>query len=313
MRLFESCVERNMRTLRLFFILYSLFFAASAAQGQELNAKVTINFDAVSNTKNEVFDELQKQLTEFMNTRQWTPLHFAQRERIECSFLITVATYSETDNSFTASLIVTSSRPVYGSLYKTTVFSTKDPDFNFMYQTHTPIEFRAESIDNNLTAMMAYWAYMIIGLDMDTFAPMGGTPYLRQAAQIVDDSQSLGYPGWKAFDSGRNRHALVNDYLDGGLETYRQLHYDYHRCALDSMHLDPVKSRDRLATALQLLKRAHEDKPMSTLPQIFTDFKRDEIVSVFAGQGTREQRETIYNIVFPINPSQNTYWEELKK
>ncbi|MCF0188341.1 MAG: DUF4835 family protein [Bacteroidaceae bacterium] len=301
------------KTLRNFLLGLLLSVPCHKASAQELNARITINHDAVSNTKVSVFEALQKQLTELMNTRHWTGLRFAERERIECSFLITVATYSETDNSFTASLIVTASRPVFGSSYKTTVFSTKDADFNFMFQEYDNIEFRIESIDNNLTAMMAYWAYMIIGLDLDTFAPMGGTEILQQAARIVDDSQTLGYPGWKPFENSRNRHALVNDYLDGGLEPYRQMQYDYHRCGLDSMHISPQAGRERIGRAMTLLKEAHESKPMSMLPQIFTDYKRDEIVNIFAKQGSSSERDAVYDIVFKINASQNTYWDELKK
>lgn len=297
----------------LLFSLLVCFLACTAVQAQELRAKVSINHDALSNTKTSVFEALEKQLTELMNTRQWTKMRYAERERIDCTFLITIASYNESDNSFTASLIVSSSRPVYASAYTTTVFSTKDADFNFVFQEYDNIEFRPESIDNNLTAMMAYWAYMIIGLDMDTFAPMAGTDILQTAAQIVDDSQNLGYAGWKPFDNSRNRHALVNDYLDGGMENYRQLQYDYYRCGLDSMHIDANASRERIAKAMKLLKQAHEDKPLSLLPQIFTDFKRDEIINIFAKQGSTAEREAIYDIVFGINASQNTYWEEIKK
>lgn len=300
-------------TLRKVFCVAVFLMSCIGADAQELRAKVTINHDAVSNTKVSVFEALEKQLTELMNTRAWTGMTYSERERIECSFLITVATYSETDNSFTASLIVTASRPVYGSAYTTTIFSTKDSQFSFAFQEYDNIEFRMEAIDNNLTAMMAYWAYMIIGLDLDTFSPMGGTEVLKVASQIVDDSQNLGYPGWKAFDDSRNRYALINDYLDGGMEPYRQLQYDYYRCGLDSMYLNAKAGRERIGKALTLLRDANENKPLSMLPQIFTDFKRDEIVNIFSHQGTAAERSAVYDIVFRINASQNTYWEELKK
>lgn len=293
--------------------LILLMCALPIVQAQELTAKITINRDAVSNTKSTVFDALQTQLTELMNSRAWTGLRFAEKERIDCTFQITISTYSETDNSFKGSLLITASRPVYGSNYTTTTFSTKDADFNFTFQEYSNIEFRIDNIEDNLTAMMAYWAYMIIGIDLDTFSPMGGTEVLQMAGQIADDSQNLGYPGWKPFDSTRNRYALISDYLDPAMEPLRRLQYDYHRCGLDSMHIAAKASRERIGKALTLLRQANEDKPLSVLPQIFADYKRDEIVNIFAQQGTATERDAVYDIVFKINPSQSTYWDKLKQ
>lgn len=280
---------------------------------QELNAKVMINRSQVSNTKSEVFEALETAITQFLNERQWTQLQMSEKERIQCTFNITIDTYSETDNSFQGSLIVVSSRPVYGSGYTTTVFSTKDADFNFTFSQFDQLEWRPEQVNNNLTAMLAYWAYSIIGYDLDTMAPMAGTDILHQAQDVCNNADGLGFSGWKAFGDTRNRYAIINDYMDGAMEPYRQMQYDYYRKGLDQMSTDTDAARDTIAVAMQQLQAAHEAKSLSLLPQIFTDFKRDELVSIFSGHGSREQCEAVYDIVFRINPSQNNYWEKIKQ
>ena len=293
--------------------ILAVLLSAVSLSAQELNAKVIINRSQVSNTKSSVFEALERTVTQFLNEHTWTQLQFAEKERIQCTFNITIDTYSETDNSFQGSLIVVGSRPVYGSSYTTTVFSTKDADFNFTFQEFDQLEWRAEQVDNNLTAMLAYWAYCIIGYDLDTMAPMAGTDILRLAQDICNNADGLGFSGWKAFGDTRNRYALINDYLDGAMEPYRQLQYDYYRKGLDMMSENADQGRDAIAEALLLLQTARDAKSLSTLPQIFTDFKRDELVSIFSGHGSNEQRNTVYDIVFRINPSQNTYWEKIKQ
>ena len=282
-------------------------------QCQELNARVIINREQVSNTKSGVFEALEKQVTQFLNERQWTTLKFREQERIQCSFNITISTYSETDNSFNASLIVASSRPVWGSAYSSTVWNSTDKDFGFTFQEFDQLEWRPEQIDNNLTAMLAYWAYMIIGLDLDSMSPQGGTQYLQTALNICNSADGLGNDGWKAFGDTKNRFAIVNDYLDGSMEKFRQLQYEYYRKGLDQMSENVEEARNAIASCLTLLKEAHEDKSLSLLPQIFTDYKRDELVSIFNNQAPNDQRETVYEILFNINPSQSQYWEKLKQ
>ena len=284
-----------------------------SAAAQELNAKVIINREQVSNTKSGVFDALEKAATQLLNEHAWTNIKFREMERIQCTFNITIDTYSETDNSFKGSLLVACVRPVYNSSYTTTVWNMNDKDFDFNFQEFDQLEWRPEQVDNNLTAMLAYWAYMIIGLDLDSMAPMAGTEVLQQAMDVCNNAEGLGYKGWKAFNDTKNRFAIVNDYLDGAMEKFRQLQYAYYRNGLDHMAEDSESARAAIAEAVKLLKESHEDKSLSQLPQIFTDFKRDELVSIFTGKGTPEEREAVYDILFSINPSQNTYWEKIKQ
>lgn len=283
------------------------------ADAQELNARITVNHSQISTTRTSIFEALEKNLTRFMNERQWTGMKYQQNERINCTFSITISQYKEDENLFTAQMQVQSTRPVFNSTYTTTVFSMKDNKFNFNFQEFDQLNFMPEQMDNNLTAMMAYYAYLIIGMDMDTMAPLGGTEVLRQAESIVTGAQNLGFEGWKAYDDNRNRFAIINDYLDGGMEPFRQMQYQYYRNGLDIMADQVDQGRAAITEALTLLQKAHENKALSQLPQIFTDYKRDEIVNIYSQKGTSEEKQKVYDIVFGINASQSNYWDKIKQ
>ena len=282
------------------------------ADAQELNARITVNHSQISTTRTSIFEALEKNLTRFMNERQWTGMKYQQNERINCTFSITISQYKEDENLFTAQMQVQSTRPVFNSTYTTTVFSMKDNKFNFNFQEFDQLNFMPEQMDNNLTAMMAYYAYLIIGMDMDTMAPLGGTEVLRQAESIVTGAQNLGFEGWKAYDDNRNRFAIINDYLDGGMEPFRQMQYQYYRNGLDIMADQVDQGRAAITEALTLLQKAHENKALSQL-QIFTDYKRDEIVNIYSKKGTSEEKQKVYDIVFGINASQSNYWDKIKQ
>ena len=192
---------------------------------QELDARVTINHQQVQGTSTSVFETLKTALEQFLNERQWTNMQFKKNERIACNFAITIKKYSPSDNTFQGSLNVQSTRPVFGATYTTTCYAFNDPNFNFTYQEYDQIDFRQDVIDNNLTAMLAYYVYMIIGYDLDAMAPMGGTESFKTCQTIVTGAQSLSEKGWKAFDDNKNRYALITDLLDGGMEPFRQMQY----------------------------------------------------------------------------------------
>lgn len=282
---------------------------------QELDAKVTINHQQVQGTSTGVFEKLEAALTQLLNERQWTNMQFLQHERISCNFNITVSKYVEAENRFECSLVIQSTRPVFNSNYTTVVFSTKDVNFNFTFQEFDQLEFRPEIIDNDLTAMVAFYAYLIIGLDMDTMSPKGGTEVLQTAQTIVSNAQSLttSAKGWKAFDDNKNRYAIINDYLDNGMEPFRQLHYTYYREGLDAMAENTERGRVNIGKALKQLKQARDNKPMSLLPQMFTEYKRDELVNIYQGKDTPKAKEEIYDILSGINASQASYWRKLKQ
>lgn len=281
---------------------------------QELNARITINHSQIQGTDNAVFDELQQTLTQFVNDRQWTALQFQKNERIPCSFNITVTKYDKSTNMFTCKAVVQATRTAYNSSYNTTIYSNQDNDFNFEYAQFDQLNFNEEAVDNQLTALMAYYAFLMIGINLDTFAPMGGEDVLQRCMNLANNCQNLNFPGWKAFDNDRNRFAIINDYLDGAMKPFRQLQYDYYRNGLDEMATNADRGRTNISTAIEEnLKKCHEDRPMSLLPQIWTDYKRDELANIYKGKGTQKEKEQVYEILFGINASQNNAWQQIKE
>ena len=281
---------------------------------QELNARITINHSQIQGTDNSVFDELTQTLTQFVNDRQWTNLQFQKNERINCSFNITVTKYDKSSNLFTCKALIQASRTAYNSSYTTTIFSNQDNDFNFEYAQFDQLQFNEEQVDNQLTALFAYYAYLIIGFNLDTYAPMGGEDVLQRCMNLANNSQNLNYTGWKAFDNDRNRFAIINDYLDGAMKPFRQLQYDYYRTGMDEMAANVERGRINISTALEKdLKKCHEDRPLSRLPMLWTDYKRDELANIYKGKGTQKEKETVYDILFTINASQNNAWQKIKE
>lgn len=275
--------------------------------------KVNINHSKIQGTDESVFADLQHAMEEFMNNRQWTSLQFAKNERIVCSMNITVTKYERETGVFTCTALIQANRPVYNSSYNTTIYNNNDADFVFKYQQFDQLEFNEENVDNQLTALMAYYAYLIIGMNLDTFALKGGEDILQRCMYLVNNAQNMEFPGWKSFDNDRNRFAIINDYLDSGMEPLRQLQYSYYRIGLDEMANNAERGRTEITTALDMLKQAHQNKPLSMLPQIWTDFKKDELASIYKGKGTQKEKEAVYDILFSINASQNNTWEKIKQ
>ena len=304
-----------MRYTRLIILLATLIFAGRHANAQELDARVTINHQQVQGTNTSVFEALEKALTELLNDRQWTQYQFNRNERIQCTFAINVKKYDESTGQMNASLTVQSTRPVFNSNYTSTVFSTVDNEFTFEFQAFDQLEFRPDVIDKDLTALIAYYAYIIIGMDLDTMSPEGGTEILQLAKTVCNNAQglTLSAKGWKPFESDKNRYAIINDYLDSGMAPFRTLQYKYYREGLDTMAENVDRGRTAVTEAIELLKTARENKPMSMLPQLWTEYKRDELVGIYQGKGTTNEKESVSNILSSINASQNVHWNKLKK
>ena len=310
----SNCCFRFRVLLRRFLPFCLFTFLPLSSGAQELQAKININHQQVQGTDASIFENLQQTLEQFVNERQWTDLQFQENERIQCSFNITVTKYDASENKFTCTAMIQANRPVYNSAYTTTLYNNRDKNFDFEFVQFDQLNFNEEVIDNQLMALFAYYAYLIIGLDLDSFAPMGGTDVLQRCMNLVNNAQNLGFPGWKAFEDSRNRFALINDYLDEGLKPMRQLQYDYYRQGLDEMAQNVERGRTNVTTALETnLKKAHEDKPLSLLPQIWTDFKKDELANIYKGKGTQKEKESVYDILMGINASQNNTWEQIKK
>ena len=303
-----------MKETRCILLTILLLIGISSATAQELQARVTINHNQIQGTDKSVFDDLQKNLEQFINDTQWTSLQFQKNERIVCNFNITVSKYDQASNLFTCSALIQANRPVYNASYTTTLYNNRDADFNFEYAQFDQLNFNEEQIDNQLVALIAYYAYLIIGLDLDSFAPMGGEDVLQRCLYLTNNAQNLNFTGWKAFDNSRNRFAIINDYLEGSMKPFRQLQYDYYRLGLDEMANNAERGRVNISAALENdLKKCHEDRLLSMLPQIWTDYKRDELANIYKGKGTQKEKETVYEILFSINASQNNAWEKIKQ
>ena len=298
---------------RLFLSLL-LLLSLTPTSAQELDAKIKINHSKLGVTDKNVFENLEQTLEQFVNERQWTALQFQKNERISVNINITVNKYDKTNGLFECSALIQANRPVWGAQYSSVLYNNRDADFNFQFVEFDQLNFNEENIDNQLTALMAYYAYLIIGLDLDSFSPMGGTEILQRCMNLVNNAQNLEFSGWKPYDNNRNRFALINDYLDEGMKAFRQLHYDYYRKGLDEMTTNVERGRTNITEALQTgLKGAHDSKPLSLLPQIWTDFKRDELANIYKGKGTPKEKETVYDLLMAINASQSNAWNKIKQ
>jgi len=288
--------------------------AVLGVHAQELQVKVSVNHSQIQGTDNSVFENLQQTIEQFMNERAWTDLQFQKNERIQCNLNLTVNKYLRDENRFECTALIQANRPVFNAAYNTTLYNNRDANFNFVFQQFDQLNFAEENIDNQLTALLAYYALLTIGLDLDSFAPMGGTDVLQRCLVLVNNAQNLGFTGWKSFEDNRNRFAVINDYMDEGMKPFRQLQYDYYRKGLDEMTNNAERGRTEISAALENdLKQAHENKPLSLLPQIWTDYKKDELANIYKGKGTQKEKQRIYDILMGLNASQNNSWEAIKQ
>lgn len=291
-----------------------IILAVLGLRAQELQVKVNINHSQITGTDVSVFENLQQTIEHFINERQWTSLQFQNHERIQCNFNITVNTYIREENRFECTAMIQANRPVYNSAYTTTLYNNKDEHFHFTFTQFDQLNFIDEVVDQPLTALLAYYAYLIIGLNLDSFAPLGGTDILQRCMNLVNNAQELGYPGWKSFEDNRNRFAIINDYLDESMRPFRQLQYNYYRKGLDEMANNAERGRTEISEALKNnLQKAHENKPLSLLPQIWTDFKRDELVNIYKGKGTQKEKERVFNLLMSLNAYQSSAWESIQR
>ena len=288
--------------------------AVLGIHAQELQVKVSVNHSQIQGTDASVFENLQQTIEQFMNERSWTDLQFQQNERIQCNLNLTVNKYLRDENRFECTALIQANRPVFNADYTTTLYNNRDASFNFNFQLFDQLNFAEENIDNQLTALLAYYALLVIGIDLDSFSPMGGTDVLQRCLVLVNNAQNLGFTGWKSFEDNRNRFAIINDYMDESLKPFRQLQYDYYRKGLDEMANNSERGRTEITAALENdLQQAHENKPLSLLPQIWTDYKKDELSSIYKGKGTQKEKQRIYDLLMGLNASQNNSWELITK
>jgi hypothetical protein len=271
---------------------------------------VTINSDQIEGSNKAVFETLKTAIQEYMSQNRWTNMTYAEHEKIECNMLIVVKKVEET--LYTCEMTLQSRRPVYGTTYTTPLLNFKDNNFVFSYQEYDRIEYQQNQFTTNLTAMLAYYCYLIIGHDQDSFQRLGGTPYFQQCEAIVQACQTASMEnteqrGWTAFDSNRNRYAIINNLLDEAFKKYRNFYYEYHRLGLDEMAANVTNGRARIAEGLPVLKEAYRARPATYIINTFLDAKCDELVDIFS-KGTDKEKKAVYEILNDIDPTrQNTY------
>ena len=295
---------------RLLLVAVMLLLPSVAmASGEELNAKVTLNRSKVQGADTEVFEQLKEGITQFLNERKWTVNNYEEEERIDCTFSFVVEQYSP-DGSFTCSLMVQATRPVYGSTYTTTTFKYEDKAITFSYQPFDRLDFNEDNLDNNLTAVLAFYAYMIIGFDMDSMGDLGGSEWLNKALNIANNAQTLGDAGWRASSGDNNRYSIIDDYMNGALEPVRKLMHKYHRFGLDTMYKNATNGRKAIGESMKMLKQAYDDRSLAYFPKLFLEYKNDELLNIYS-QGAIKERMEVQKIVTTIDASLTTAWEKL--
>lgn len=278
-------------------------------RAQELNCKVNVNADQIQGTNQTVFTALQEALTSYMNDRQWTDYSYQAEERIECTVSIVVNSYA--NGVFDADLQIQSNRPVYGSTYQSPLFAHLDGDFAFNYNEGDVLQFSETSFGNNLTEVLAFYAYIIIGMDCDSFSPMGGTPFYQKAEQIVNRAQSSNEAGWKAFEDHRNRYSLINNLLDDLMVPFRQYIYTYHRLGLDQMSASPDKGRAEICNKILSLRDAYKSRPSAVAITDFAETKMDELVNI-CSKASSEEKQAVYDAMSVIVPTMTDRLDQLK-
>ncbi|MES2627824.1 MAG: DUF4835 family protein [Bacteroidota bacterium] len=269
-------------------------------KAQEIRCKVTVNADKIQYTNKRLFKTLETSISEFVNSRTWTKDNFAPDERIECAMLITVDEFGAPDQ-FTASIQINANRPVFNSGYASPLFNYKDQDFSFTYQENSPIEFTPDQFRSNLSSVLAYYIYVILGNDYDTFSLEGGTPYYSEAQRIVSNAQSSSFAGWNGNEKAKNRFVLIDNIQQQAFLPLRTCMYNYHRLGLDEMYEKPVEARKNILLALQELEKVHALKPLSFNVQLFFLAKVDELVNIFS-KADQAEKDKLLSIVKKLDP-----------
>ena len=286
--------------------------AVADDEATELNCEVEVNSDKITSGSKEIFNELKQSITDYMNTTKWTNATFNTNEKIVCKLMLVVNSYDLSTGDLQGELQIQSQRPVYNSTYTTALINYKDTKVRFHYETGQQLVFSEMDMEDNLTAILNFWAYMIIAMDFDSFELKGGDPYYELAAQIVRQGQSSGETGWKPFEDNTNRNAVLSAFTDNQTAPIRQIMYDYHRMGLDQMVVTVDKGRSAITHTLENLSKIYEVAPMSVCLTMFKDAKLDELINVYSKANTLE-KESVYEMLYQVFPSENTRLEEIKK
>ena len=294
--------------------LLCAFASFADDEDSELYCQVEVNADKVSNSNvgKDVFMELKEKVTEYMNTTKWTNAVFGMNEKINCKLMFTISSWDVNTGQMKGDLQIQSSRPVFNSSYTTTIINFRDTKVDFTFETGQQLIFSKLEMIDNLTAILNFWAYMIIGMDFDTFELRGGDPNYEEAANVVRLAQNTAETGWKAFEDNTNRFAVLSAFTEKQTELIRQMLYDYHRMGLDQMVVTVDKGRSTITHTLENLSKIYEVAPLTVCLAMFKDAKLDELINIYSKAGISE-KESVYEMLYQIYPSETTRLEDIKK
>lgn len=284
----------------------SLSFGLTA---QELESQVVVNADLVDQTNRQIFETLEQSLNEFINSRTWTQRDFLPQERIKCSFVLTLTSYS--DNRFEGNLQIQSQRPIFDSNYDSPLFNYLDNDISFTYQEYQPLVYNPAIFQSNLVSLLSFYIHIILGLDAASFEKNGGANYFDLAQKIANLAQQSKLIGWNQNDGIRNRFWLIDSLRSNTFREYRQALYQYHREGMDQMVSDPMKAKESLISSIETLYKLYSRRPNAFLLQIFFDAKAGELVDVFTG-GPRVGINNMIGQLRRMAPFFNPQWKEIK-
>lgn len=296
---------------RIYLIIFLVIAFRGMISAQELRCNISISSSSLQNVNRNLFETMQSDLYEFMNNRKWTDEKYMMDERIECSIFINL-TEQLSSNEYKGTIQVQARRPVFGSSYETTLLNLKDNDFQAKYIEYQTIEFNETSNKDNLTNILAFYAYLILGIDHDSFSPEGGTEFFQKAQAIVNNSQSAVEKGWKSYESERNRYWLIENIMNKSYSGYRSCMYQYHRQGLDVMGDKVAEGRAAIAESLKLIQKVFRTRPSLYLLQVFFDAKSDELVNVFT-KSYPDERNRVVTILNECDPSNGTKYEKISK
>ena len=292
-------------------IIYILlvFISFQSLFSQELNCTVSVNYDRMTDVNPQIFKNLEKQLTEFLNTTKWTSKEYKQNEKITCNFFINIAKYNS--NNFESTLQIQSSRPIFNSTYESPILNINDKDFNFRYIEFEQLIYDQNSYTSNLISVLAFYSNLIVGLDKDSFEDLGGTKQLETASNIVNIAQTSGYKGWSQSDGGNtNRYFLISDLLSNTFQPFRRTLFQYHFEGLDLMSENLMKGKEGVAKAVETIAVIQKSRPNALLTRTFFDAKTDEIVSVFSG-GPATNNSQLIETLNRISPLNSVKWNKI--
>jgi hypothetical protein len=299
--------------MKIYITLLLFFLSVLQSFSQELNCRISISRNQIQGTNEELFRSMQQDLFEFMNNRKWTNNVFANNERIDCQIQINLSSYNGIDK-FKGNISVQSTRTIYNTNYKSTLFNYKeDSDFEFYYSEGEPLEFNENTHLSNITSVLAFYAYIIIGLDYDSYGMLSGTEYFRKAKQILNNAQSDPDQNWQAFGTNnqKNRYYLIEHMTDSDNAPLRRFYYNYHRLGLDVMFEKPEVGRAKIKNSMQYLKSVYNRKSDSNFLNVLITTKDKEISNIFKNAPSQEKTQ-VYNILKDIDPTNQAFENMMK-